>query len=300
MGIGMAAAPRAGRFSVAVRRGGGSLRGARTGMVRGAGGAGRRVAAADRALLFDCDGVIVLTEELHRLAYNAAFEAYGVEVGGAPLVWDVAYYDILQNTVGGGKPKMKWHFGQNGWPTAVAAEAGTTPAELASSEDAQNALVDALQDKKTEVYKRIVEEVAEARPGVIEMMDEALGMQGLAVGICSAATKAGFDKVINSVVGVERRGRFDVVMAGDDVPLKKPDPLIYNTARDKVDVPAHRCLVIEDSLVGLRAAKAAGMKCAITYTTSTADADFKGEGADLVLESLEGVTVADLFARVGL
>jgi len=300
MGIGMAAAPRAGQFSVAVRRGGGSLRGARTGMVRGAGGAGRRAAAADRALLFDCDGVIVLTEELHRLAYNAAFEAYGVEVGGSPLVWTVEYYDVLQNTVGGGKPKMKWHFGQNGWPTAVAAEAGTTPAELASSEDAQNALVDALQDKKTEVYKRIVEEVAEARPGVIEMMDEALGMQGLAVGICSAATKAGFDKVINSVVGVERRGRFDVVMAGDDVPLKKPDPLIYNTARDVVGVPADRCVVIEDSLVGLRAAKAAGMKCAITYTASTADADFKGEGADLVLESLDGVTVDDLFSRVGL
>ncbi len=62
------------------------------------------------ALLFDCDGVIVETEELHRLAYNGAFEAFGLKIDGAPIVWDTAYYDKLQNTVGGGKPKMKWHF----------------------------------------------------------------------------------------------------------------------------------------------------------------------------------------------
>ena len=64
----------------------------------------------DYALLFDCDGVILETEELHRLAYNAAFDAAGLTIDGSPVVWSVEYYDVLQNTIGGGKPKMFFHF----------------------------------------------------------------------------------------------------------------------------------------------------------------------------------------------
>lgn len=243
------------------------------------------------ALLFDCDGVIVLTEELHRLAYNGAFEAFDLKVNGDPVVWDVAYYDVLQNTVGGGKPKMKWHFTNTAkaWPTS------TMGAAPDGDETAQNALVDALQDKKTEIYKKIVQEVAEARPGVLPLMDQVLERPDIAKGICSAATKGGFDQVVNSIVGLDRRGRFDVVMAGDDVPRKKPDPIIYQMASERVQVPPERCVVIEDSLVGLRAAKGAGMKCIITYTESTKDEDFYGEGADAVVADLSKVDLDAIF-----
>ena len=64
--------------------------------------------------------------------------------------------------------------------------------------------MDALQDKKTEIYKSIVDQCAAARPGVLELMDEAIAAEGVAVGICSAATRAGFEKVVNAVVGEER------------------------------------------------------------------------------------------------
>ena len=101
---------------------------------------------------------------------------------------------------------------------------------------------------------------------------------------------------MNSIVGLDRRGRFDVVMAGDDVPRKKPDPIIYQMASDRVQVPPERCVVIEDSLVGLRAAKGAGMKCIITYTESTKDEDFYGEGADAVVADLS--KVADLICLI--
>ena len=53
-------------------------------------------AGYDYALIFDCDGVIIETEELHRLAYNAAFQQAGVEVNGEPVVWSTEYYDVLQ------------------------------------------------------------------------------------------------------------------------------------------------------------------------------------------------------------
>ena len=44
---------------------------------------------AEYALLFDCDGVIVDTEQLHRRAYCGAFEAFGLTIDGKPVVWDV-------------------------------------------------------------------------------------------------------------------------------------------------------------------------------------------------------------------
>jgi len=52
------------------------------------------------ALIFDCDGVIIETEELHRLAYNAAFESNDLRIEGKPVIWTTEYYDVLQNTVG--------------------------------------------------------------------------------------------------------------------------------------------------------------------------------------------------------
>jgi HAD superfamily hydrolase (TIGR01509 family) len=249
--------------------------------------------AAEYALLFDCDGVIVETEELHRLAYNAAFEKFGLKLNGDHQVeWSVEYYDILQNTVGGGKPKMKYYFNteKRQWPIS------TRPYRaVPTTDDAKNSLVDDLQDAKTFFYKEILGQVAKARPGVLELMDAAIADPTIKVGICSAATKAGFIKVVDTIVGQERLSKLDVIMAGDDVTEKKPDPMIYNTARERIGISADKCVVIEDSMVGLRAAKGANMKCIITYTDSTADADFYGEGADAKVPDLSNVTLDAIF-----
>jgi HAD superfamily hydrolase (TIGR01509 family) len=195
---------------------------------------------------------------------------------------------------------MKWHFTetmQGRWPICTKGIINVgLPAPVTAAE--RSALVDALQDKKTEIYTSIVETAAEARPGVLQLMDEAISNPKVCVGICSAATRAGFDKVVNSVVGPARLAKLDVIIAGDDVSAKKPDPMIYNTARDRLGVPASRCVVIEDSLVGLRAAKAAGMRCIITYTASTSGEDFYSEGAAAKLLDLSqrgGVSLASIF-----
>jgi beta-phosphoglucomutase-like phosphatase (HAD superfamily) len=232
------------------------------------------------ALLFDCDGVLVETEELHRTAYNQAFVEFGLTVGGKPVEWSVAYYDVLQNTVGGGKPKMKYHFMQTcagEWPEV-------TKRSIAKPVDDSTgmALIDQLQDFKTECYKRLVT-TGKARPGVLELMDEAIATPGIAVGICSASTRGGFEKVVDSIVGKERLAKLDVIIAGDDVKEKKPNPEIYNLAAQRLGVAKSACIVVEDSLVGLRAAKSAAMRCVITYTASTEREDFYAEGADAKL-----------------
>ena len=122
--------------------------------------------------------------------------------------------------------------------------------------------------------------------------------QGLAVGICSASTRGGFEKVVDAVVGQERLAKLDVIIAGDDVSNKKPDPEIYNLAATRLGLGASCCVVVEDSLVGLRAARSAQMACIVTYTSSTEREDFYAEGASAkLLDFSAGVTVADIFAE---
>ena len=109
---------------------------------------------------------------------------------------------------------------------------------------------------------------------------------------------SGFEKVVDAVVGQERLAKLDVIIAGDDVSNKKPHPEIYNVAAERLGLPNDRCVVVEDSLVGLRAAKAAGMKCVITYTDQTADQDFYGEGADAkLLDFGDGVGIDAIFTE---
>jgi len=77
------------------------------------------------------------------------------------------------------------------------------------------------QDKKTEHYKGIVEQAAEARPGVLALMDEALDHPDVAVCICSAATKEGFIKV-GGRAGVWVRGCVDIKGGCVDVMWRYP------------------------------------------------------------------------------
>ncbi|EOX92063.1 Haloacid dehalogenase-like hydrolase superfamily protein isoform 3, partial [Theobroma cacao] len=81
-------------------------------------------------------------------------------------------------------------------------------------------------------------------------------------------------------------------MRGDDVKEKKPDPSIYLTAAKRLGVSEKDCLVVEDSVIGLQAATKAGMACVITYTSSTADQDFKGSIA--IYPDLSNVRLSDL------
>ena len=79
---------------------------------------------------------------------------------------------------------------------------------------------------------------------------------------------------------------------------KKPNPEIYNVAAERLGLANDVCVVIEDSIVGLRAAKGAGMKCIITYTPETANEDFYGGGADAkLLDFSSGVSATDVFAE---
>ncbi|ONI02315.1 hypothetical protein PRUPE_6G190700 [Prunus persica] len=217
-----------------------------------------------QALIFDCDGVILESEHLHRQAYNEAFAHFNVRCSSSasqPLNWDLHFYDQLQNQIGGGKPKMRWYFKEHGYPSSTIFE---KPPE---DDEGRAKIIDTLQDWKTERYKEIIKSgTVEPRPGVLRLMDEA---------------KA-----------AERFQGLDCFLAGDDVKQKKPDPSIYLTASKKLGIPEKDCLVVEDSVIGLQAATKAGMSCVITYTSSTADQDFKD--AIAIYPDLSNIRLKDL------
>lgn len=228
--------------------------------------------ASLQALVFDCDGVILESEDLHRRAYNAAFTHFNVVCPGSsqPLEWTSHFYDQLQNQIGGGKPKMRWYFKTYGWPSSTVFESAP------ESDSDRETLIDTLQDWKTEKYKDIIASgTVKPRPGVLELMDEAQA-KGLKLAVCSAATKSSVIFSLNNLLGKERLEQLDCFLAGDDVQKKKPDPSIYVEAAKRLVIPAKECLVVEDSVIGLQAAMGAGMKCIISYTSSTAEQDFTG------------------------
>ncbi|KAL4331259.1 hypothetical protein HN51_038010 [Arachis hypogaea] len=245
-----------------------------------------------KALIFDCDGVILESEHLHRQAYNDAFTHFNVRCPSSssssdqPLNWDVHFYDELQNQIGGGKPKMRWYFKEHGWPSSTLFE--TPPTD----DDDRANLIDTLQDWKTERYKEIIKSgTVKPRPGVLRLMDE-VKEAGIKLAVCSAATKSSVIMCLENLIGIERFQGLDCFLAGDDVKEKKPDPSIYITASKKLGVSEKDCLVVEDSVIGLQAATQAGMSCIVTYTSSTASQDFSD--AIAIYPDLSNVRLKDL------
>lgn len=227
-----------------------------------------------QALIFDCDGVLVDTEkDGHRVAFNAAFEAEGIRAH-----WDVARYGVLLGT-GGGKERMRRHFDETGWPAAVGADAGV-----------RDALIRALHKTKTDAFMQLIESGAlPLRPGVARLVDEAIAA-GVPLAVCSTSNERAVRAVVHTLLGPERAAKIRI-FAGDVVARKKPDPAIYTLAAKTLGLSPAACVVIEDSHIGLSAARAAGMRCIVTISTFTQNEDFSG--ADHVVPDLDqGVDLA--------
>ncbi len=206
-----------------------------------------------KALIFDCDGVLVDTErDAHRVGFNRAFAQMGIDAD-----WDVALYGKLL-LVAGGKERMRVYFDEYGWPEGTAD---------------RDALIAELHKVKTAITSELVSTLP-VRPGVLRIIDEARAA-GVRLGVCTTSNPKFIDAVLD-LFGAERKAAFEFVHAGDVVAKKKPAPDIYLLALDTLGLPAHECLVVEDSRNGLLAARGAGLPVLITTSTYTVDEDFTG------------------------
>lgn len=232
-----------------------------------------------KALIFDCDGVLVDTErDGHRVGFNRAFAQMGIDAE-----WDVALYGKLL-LVAGGKERMRAYFDEYGWP------------EGADSAEARDELIVKLHKLKTEITAGLVAEGGlPLRPGIGRIVDEAIAA-GVRLGVCTTSNPKFIDAVLD-LFGPDRKARFEFVHAGDVVANKKPAPDIYLLALETLGLPPHECIVIEDSRNGLLAARGAGLPTLVTTSTYTVDEDFTGAVKvvpELGDEPNVNVTLADL------
>lgn len=217
-----------------------------------------------KALIFDCDGVLVDTErDGHRVAFNKAFAKKGYNIE-----WDVELYKELLK-VAGGKERMRHYFDQTRWPEDVTDK---------------DSLIKELHKLKTDLFMQIIESgELPLRPGAARLVDEAIA-ENVGLAVCSTANERAVNLVVEKLLGPERKAKFDLILAGDVVSKKKPDPEIYNLALQQLDLKPNECVVIEDSRNGLLAAKTAGIYCVITTNSYTKDEDFTE--ADVVVSEL--------------
>lgn len=204
------------------------------------------------AILFDCDGVLADTErDGHRRAFNKAFAENGLE-----LVWDEDRYGVLLE-VGGGKERMAAHWNEVGWPSTLPND-GTIRVDK----------VKALHLRKTEIFMEMIGKGAiPLRPGVLRLVDEAIA-NGVRLAVCSTSSEQAVTKLVRTLFGEERASKFNI-FAGDMVKRKKPAPDVYNMAVGEMGLDKTRCIIIEDSNIGLAAAKAAGIRCVVTKSSYT-------------------------------
>lgn len=221
--------------------------------------------AALEALLFDVDGTLADTEkDGHRVAFNLAFAEAGLDWN-----WDEALYgDLLAVT--GGKERIKLYL-----------DKFNTDFNKPSAYDD---FVKGLHAAKTRFYTELMAEgKIPLRPGVERLINEARDA-GLRLAISTTTTPENVTALLESTLGADSIGWFEVIAAGDIVPAKKPAPDIYDWALAQMKLRPEQGIAFEDSRNGILSSLGAKLKTIITINGYTAEDDFSG--AALVLDQM--------------
>ena len=199
-----------------------------------------------RALIFDVDGTLAETEDLHRQAFNRAFGEVGL-----PWRWDEALYaDLL--TVMGGKERLAHYI-----DTRHASEAGRL-----------HAIAPQIHARKTVAYGDLVAESGlPLRPGIARLIAEAQAA-GLRLAVASTTSRPNVDRLVaaNFPPGATP---FAVIAAGDEADRKKPAPDVFLLALAGLGVAATEAVAFEDSAAGIASARAAGLPVLATRSRYT-------------------------------
>ncbi len=212
------------------------------------------------AILFDFNGVIVDDEPQHCDALIATLAEYGYALDPARYYADYLGFDDREC--------FRFTFKRMG---------------RSDDDDAVAAAI----ERKNAHYERSIRGSLRLVPGAPEFVENA-AFEGYQLAIVSGALRREIELVLE-LAGL--RPHFAEIVAAEDVTACKPDPQGYRRAREALALAPNRCMVIEDSLPGLTAAHAAGLRCAMLSTSHSQDliAD-----ADLVWSDFVGRTPSDL------
>ena len=209
-----------------------------------------------KAVLWDMDGVIADTADYHYQAWKDVFGEMGVAFSKADFVplFGRRHDAIIRFALGN---------------------------SLSPEEE------NALSGKKQAIYRRRVSQNVIPLPGAVALI-KSLNQHKIKTAIGSSAVPENIDVIIRGL-GIE--DCFQAIAYGTEVAEGKPSPQIFQLAAKKLGVKPADCVVIEDAIAGVAAAKKAGMKC-IAVTNSHPAQSLKN--ADLIVDTLEKVDISVL------
>jgi HAD superfamily hydrolase (TIGR01509 family) len=203
------------------------------------------------ALIFDVDGTLAETEEIHRQAFNETFVQAGID-----WCWGRAIYKELLG-VAGGKERIR------AFDRIREKEPMLSDSEIAE-----------LHRIKTARYVELVAGGGcPLRPGAEALMTGAKH-RGQRLAVATTTSRANVDALLSVALGDDWAHCFDAIVAGDEVPRKKPAPDVYCEVLARLGMPASDCMAFEDSRNGLVAASLAGIPVVITRSVYFRDEEF--------------------------
>ncbi len=217
-----------------------------------------------KGIIFDVDGTIADTEEIHRQAFNQTFEEFNIN-----WHWSVDDYRKIL-FISGGKERFKKFLNED-------------EALKRKIEDPEN-FIKELHKRKSENYRSILaSENTELRPGILRLINEARD-KGIQIGVATSSSMANLTTLFNTTQNIDPSELFNSIVTSDTVQDKKPSPAAYQCVLAGLGLEPEVCIAIEDTQNGNIAALAAGLKTIITTHVYTIDNDFTG--ASIVVNHL--------------
>lgn len=192
-----------------------------------------------RAVLWDLDGTLVDSAELHWLSWRDTMAAEGITL---------THQQFLES------------FGQK--------NDRILPGWLGPGADSKR--IARVSDAKEAEYRRLAGvHGLTPLPGAAEWVRR-LRARGWQQAIASSAPR---DNIAVMLHALDLDGMFEAIVSAEDVTRGKPDPQVFLVAAARLGVPPERCIVVEDAAVGVEAARSAGMRCIGVNRTLVLDAD---------------------------
>jgi len=225
-----------------------------------------------RAVLFDLDGVLTPTAEIHMRAWERLFAPFCAAHGLAPYT-DADYFASID-----GKPRY------DGVATFLTSRGVTLPRGEASDAPGEGTVA-ALGNRKDEIVNRMFEDEGIAPyPGSVRFLDDVTSA-GAHVAVVSSSRNT---PTVLAAAGLT--DRFEVVVDGNVATREhiagKPAPDTYLRAAELLGVPAAEAVVVEDALSGVQAGAAGAFGLVLGVD--------RGVGADALLAHGADVVVRDL------